>query len=73
MLADPAMFLMGLGAFFGVFAGIFWLRVARSIETVSGNVRGPDRSYLLAASLATGACLLCASLGFLLSRFTGRI
>ena len=71
-LTDPAMFLVGLGAFFGIFAGVLWLRIARSIETVGGQAKGPDRSYLLAASLATGAALLFTSVGFFVGRFTGR-
>ena len=66
------MLLLGMAAVSGLAAGTYWLKVIRPIDTDGPALKGPDRDYLAKAAISTGAALLMASIGFLVSRFTGR-
>ena len=71
-ITDPASVLVGLGALVGLFAALYWSRVARSVDPRGEVVKGPDLRSLASAVALTSVGLMLACAGYLLGRFTGR-
>ena len=64
--------LIELGALCGIAAAIYWVRVARSVDTRGESVKGPNPRDLAAAAGLSALALFLACGGYLLGRLTGR-
>jgi hypothetical protein len=71
-ITDPAMALVSLGVVLGLAAGIYWGKVARSVDTSSTEVRAPDYRDLSIAAALTALALFLSCGGFLFGRLSGR-
>lgn len=71
LITNPATVIVSLGALCGLWAAIYWGRVARSIDTSGEVVKAPDYRDLGAAAWLSALALFLVCGGFLFGRVTG--